>query len=227
MVNDLSTPDPFDKIANLQRSQGIELDMTGYLSNNFSLIGSYAFTDARVLKDYSGATRGNRLNNVPEHSGSLWLRYDANGYAAKDGFSAGLGGVAAGQREGDNANSFQMPGYVRMDAFLAYKHKIGGSRITAQFNIRNLLDKEYYESTDPDSNVAPALGFIRGAADRRRLDSGGVLIRQRCRGNRHEQIFAGRNGRIRSLGFAGGCQLRRLRRPAAEMAGTGSAGRRQ
>ncbi|OAI11238.1 ligand-gated channel [Methylomonas koyamae] len=163
LVNDLSTPDPFDKIANLQRSQGIELDMTGYLSNNFSLIGSYAFTDARVLKDYSGATRGNRLNNVPEHSGSLWLRYDANGYAAKDGFSAGLGGVAAGQREGDNANSFQMPGYVRMDAFLAYKHKIGGSRITAQFNIRNLLDKEYYESTDPDSNVAPALGVYPGA----------------------------------------------------------------
>jgi len=163
LVNDLSTADPFDKIANLQRSQGIELDMTGYLSNNFSLIGSYAFTDARIIKDYTGGTQGNRLNNVPEHSGSLWLKYDMNGYAARDGFSAGLGGVAAGAREGDNANSFQMPGYVRMDAFVAYKQKVAGSRVTAQFNIRNLLDKRYYESTDPDSNVAPALGVYPGA----------------------------------------------------------------
>ncbi|WKJ90292.1 TonB-dependent receptor [Methylomonas montana] len=163
LVNDLSTADPFDKIANLQRSQGIELDMTGYLSNHFSLIGSYAFTDARIIKDYSGGTQGNRLNNVPEHSGSLWLKYDMNGYAARDGFSAGVGGVAAGAREGDNTNTFQMPGYVRMDAFVAYKQKVGGSRVTAQFNIRNLLDKRYYESTDPDSNVAPALGVYPGA----------------------------------------------------------------
>lgn len=163
LVNDLSTANLYDKIANLQRSQGIELDMTGYLSNNFSLIGSYAFTDARIIKDYNGGTQGNRLNNVPEHSGSLWLKYDMNGYAARDGFSAGLGGVAAGTREGDNANSFQMPGYVRMDAFVAYKQKVGGSRISAQFNIRNLLDKRYYESTDPDSNVAPGLGVYPGA----------------------------------------------------------------
>lgn len=163
LVNDLSTPDPFDKIANLQRSQGIELDVTGYLNDNFSMIGSYAFTDARVIKDYGGNTQGNRLNNVPEHSGSLWLKYEMNGYSAKDGFSAGIGGVAAGSREGDNANSFQMPGYVRMDAFVAYKQKVGQSRLTAQFNIRNLLDKRYYESTDPDSNVAPALGIYPGA----------------------------------------------------------------
>ncbi|MEQ1635734.1 MAG: TonB-dependent siderophore receptor [Methylococcales bacterium] len=163
LVNDLTTPDPFDKIANKQRSQGVELDMTGQLSDYVSLIGSYAYTDARVTKDYGGTTEGNRLNNVPEHSGSLWVKYDVNGYAAQEGFSFGLGGVAAGQREVDNANSAQMSGYVRMDALVAYKHKIGKSRLTTQFNIRNLLDKEYYESTDPDSNVAPTLGVYPGA----------------------------------------------------------------
>jgi iron complex outermembrane recepter protein len=50
-----------------------------------------------------------------------------------------------------------------MDAFVAYKQKVGGSRISAQFNIRNLLDKRCYESTDPDSNVAPGLGVYPGA----------------------------------------------------------------
>jgi iron complex outermembrane receptor protein len=163
LVSDLSTPDPFDKIANKQRSQGIELDVSGYITDKLSVIGSYAFTDARVLEDHSGGTAGNRLANVPEHAGSLWLKYALNGTDAPEGFSFGIGGVAAGQREGDFQNSFQMPGYVRMDAFAAYKRHIGPTRLTAQFNIRNILDKEYYESTDPDANVAPALGVYPGA----------------------------------------------------------------
>jgi iron complex outermembrane receptor protein len=163
LVNDLTTADPFDKIANQQRSQGIELDMTGHVTDALSLIGSYAFTDARVIKDFTGGTEGNRLNNVPEHSGSMWIKYDLNGYAALKGLSFGLGGVAAGQREGDNANSFQMPGYVRMDAFAAYKWNIKKTRVTTQLNIHNLLDKQYYASTDPDDSTAPSLGVYPGA----------------------------------------------------------------
>ncbi|MGZ4968246.1 MAG: TonB-dependent siderophore receptor [Methylobacter sp.] len=163
LVRDPNSPDPLARIANQQRSQGIELDMTGHVTEALSLIGSYAFTDARILKDYGGTTQGNRLNNVPEHSGSLWLKYDLNGYAALKGLSFGVGGVAAGQREGDNANSFQMPGYVRMDAFAAYKWNIKKTRVTTQLNIRNLLDKQYYASTDPNSNVAPNLGVYPGA----------------------------------------------------------------
>jgi len=163
LVPDNSTPNPFDKIANQQRSQGIELDITGHLTDALSLIGSYAFTDARVIKDYAGDTAGHRLANVPEHSGSLWIKYDMNGHAALKGLSFGLGGIAAGAREGDLANSFQLPGYVRMDAFAAYRWEINKTRVTAQFNLRNLLDKRYYESTDPESNVTPRLSVAPGA----------------------------------------------------------------
>jgi len=55
---------------------------------------------------------------------------------------------------------------VFTDTFAAYKWNIKQTRVTAQFNIRNLLDKQYYESTDPDANVAPgaplmAIGSLR------------------------------------------------------------------
>lgn len=163
LVNDLSTPNLFDKIANKQRSQGIELDVTGQVTDQLSLIGSYAFTDARVIEDHRSDTAGNRMPNVPEHSGSLWVKYDVNGYESPEDFSFGVGGVAAGQRQGDFANSFQMPGYVRMDAFAAYRMKVGPTKVTTQFNIRNLLDKGYYESTDPNLNIAPRLGIAPGA----------------------------------------------------------------
>lgn len=149
--------------SNEQRSQGIELDISGQITDQLSLIGSYAFTDAKVLKDFESNTAGNRLPNVPEHSGSLWLKYDMKGFDTKDGFSFGVGGVAANSRQGDFGNSFQMPGYVRMDAFAAYKLKVAGAKITTQFNIRNILDHDYYESTDPFYNIAPSLGIAPGA----------------------------------------------------------------
>lgn len=141
------------------------MDIAGQITEALSLIGSYAFTDAKVTKDNAigGGDQGKRLNNVPEHSGSFWLKYDLNGFAPLDGLSLGFGGVAVGQRQGDNQNTFQLPGYVRLDAYAAYKWNIKKTRVTAQFNIRNLLDKQYYESTDPDSNVAPRLGIYPGS----------------------------------------------------------------
>ncbi|MCQ8182937.1 TonB-dependent receptor [Methylomonas sp. SURF-1] len=166
MTADLSTPDPTDNAAiGEARSQGIELDVSGRLSDNFSIISSYAFTDARITKNNDGY-EGTRLPNVAEHSGSLWLRFDANGYQAAEGFSMGLGGVLAGKREGNYAyygSPFQLPGYVRVDAFAAYKWNVHRLPVTVQFNIRNLLDKTYYESTDPDANVSPRNGVYPGA----------------------------------------------------------------
>lgn len=55
-------------------SRGVELDVTGQLSERWSLIGSYALTDAKVTKDPD--LEGNRLQNVARHSGSLSAVYD-------------------------------------------------------------------------------------------------------------------------------------------------------
>lgn len=166
LTSDLTTADPGDRAAiGEARSQGIELDVTGRFNDHLSVINSYAYTDARITKDNDGFA-GTRLPNVAEHSGSMWLRYDMNGYQALEGFSFGVGGVLASKREGNYAyygSPFQLPGYVRVDAFAAYKWRVHKVPVTAQFNIRNLLDKTYYESTDPDSNVSPRNGIYPGA----------------------------------------------------------------
>lgn len=164
MTRDFNSPDPFASAAiGKARSQGIELDMAGRLTDELSIVGNYAFTDARITKDFSGL-QGNRLNNVPEHSGSIWLKYDIRHYEPLNGLSFGIGMFAAGQRQGDNDNTFVLPGYARLDAFTAYHYQFGGGkRFTAQFNIRNLLDKTYYESTDPFQNAPPRVGIYPGA----------------------------------------------------------------
>jgi len=163
LVADLSTADPNDRIANKQRSKGIELDVTGRITQKLSLIAGYAYTDTEVLEDHAAGspTKGNMLSNVPRHSGSVSAKYQFDG---QHGFSVGGGAYMAGARQVDLANTAQMPGYVRVDAFVAYGGwKLAGSRITAQLNLRNLFNTKYYESTDPNSNVAPRLGVYPGA----------------------------------------------------------------
>jgi iron complex outermembrane receptor protein len=56
-----------------------------------------------------------------------------------------------------------LPGYARLDTFASYTYQLGKSRLITQFNIRNLLDKTYYESTDPFQNAPPRVGIYPGA----------------------------------------------------------------
>ncbi|MGH8656530.1 MAG: TonB-dependent siderophore receptor [Gammaproteobacteria bacterium] len=115
------TPDPFDSIAvGEARSRGIELDMTGQITEEWNLIGSYAYTGARVTLD-NGGLQGNLLSNVPEHAGSLFLKYDFKQHAPLNGLSLGFGAFVVGDRAGDPENTFKLPGYTRLDTFAAYR----------------------------------------------------------------------------------------------------------
>lgn len=160
--NNVQTPLPapfVNKVAvtGEQRSQGIELDLRGQLTDDWNLIATYAYTDALVTKDSapldtvigsSGpGNAGNRLANIPENSGSVWTTYDFSKLGAK-GFSAGTGVFLASNRPGNINDSFSMPGYARLDTLLKYQHKVGLSNVTLQFNIQNLLDREYIASSN-------------------------------------------------------------------------------
>jgi iron complex outermembrane recepter protein len=58
-----------------------------------------------------------------------------------------------GQRQGDTANSFQLPGYARWDASVGYGFNYGKSKITTQLNVYNLLDKTYYDHSSYRGNI--------------------------------------------------------------------------
>jgi iron complex outermembrane recepter protein len=119
------------------RSRGIEWDFLGRVTDQLSVIASAAYTDAEVTVDPYYA--GTRLANVPRRSGSLWARYQLGSHWA---FGAGV--FAQSQRQGDQANTFQLPGYARTDAMLSYDFTAGTARVTLQLNADNLLDKRYY-----------------------------------------------------------------------------------
>jgi iron complex outermembrane receptor protein len=137
----VDTP-PFYTFASIgkARSRGVEWDVSGQLTDRVSMIGSYAYTVTRVLSDPSYQDK--QLANVARHAGSLWARWQ---FASQ--WAAGGGVFAQGQRQGDIGNTFQLPGYARVDAMLAYRFLWAATRASLQFNVDNVFDRKYYASS--------------------------------------------------------------------------------
>ncbi|WP_426099684.1 TonB-dependent siderophore receptor [Pseudomonas sp. PSPC3-3] len=144
-------------VAGEVRSRGLELDASGQLSDRWSLIGSYAYTDAEVTKD--PALQGKRLQNVAKHTGSLSAVYDVGSLLGGDDLRVGAGARYVGQREGDAKNSFNLPGYTVADLFASYDTKIEGQKVKFQLNVKNLFDRTYY--TSAASSVFVSMGDAR------------------------------------------------------------------
>jgi iron complex outermembrane receptor protein len=71
------------------------------------------------------------------------------------GLKLGLGAVARGEREGDDANDYQLPGFVRWNALAAYGWRVAGTRLSVQVNVDNLFNARYFESVSGTYTVMP------------------------------------------------------------------------
>ncbi|WP_166144134.1 TonB-dependent siderophore receptor [Methylosinus sp. RM1] len=130
------------------RSRGVEVDLAGQVTDNISVIGSYTYDDAIIVKDTTtgtGAVLGKRWPGVPRHAGNVWAKYDT-APGQKEGWSFGAGFYANGERQGNNTNSWQLPGYVRFDTMLGYRTVLQGIPVEAQLNVTNIADAKYFEA---------------------------------------------------------------------------------
>lgn len=165
---DFSTPDPADRrIAGVQRSRGVELDILGRVTDRLSVIANYAYTDAKVIADnpknpldpFGSGLLYNHLDNVPRHSGKIFTTYDfgENGL----GFRVGGGVTAATRVWGDIQNTFLLPSWARIDLFASYTTLYDGHKLTAQLNLDNITNTHYYTGNDIFfNNWAPRLGAL-------------------------------------------------------------------
>ena len=153
----ISSPNPNQGLAALGysvttgevRNKGLELDLSGEVYKGIKLIGSYAYINSQITKgsylDNNGniiSEQGNQYWGVPTHGGSLWTTYEPQNFELR-GFKFGAGVVARGERQGDNANSYQLPGYAILNLMTSYSWQAGNSKISLQLNADNILDKTY------------------------------------------------------------------------------------
>lgn len=135
------------------RSRGVELDVTGRLTDNWALIGSYGYTDARVTASEDPTLLGRKLQNVALNTASLYLVYDF-GTALPGQLRLGGGARYVGDRPGDSTNNFFLPSYVVADIFATYETRYQNTPVIYQFNVKNLFDTVYYPSAVNNLNVA-------------------------------------------------------------------------
>ncbi|VVP78510.1 Ferrichrome outer membrane transporter/phage receptor [Pseudomonas fluorescens] len=126
------------------RSRGLEMDLTGQLTDHWSMIGSYAYTDAEVTEDPD--YKGKRLQNVAKNSGSLSAVYDFGSVIGGDQLRVGAGARYVGERAGNAVNDFDLPSYTVADAFATYDTRVEGQKVKFQLNVKNLFDRTYYTS---------------------------------------------------------------------------------
>ncbi|MDP5738311.1 Fe(3+)-pyochelin receptor FptA [Pseudomonas aeruginosa] len=131
------------------RSQGFELEGTGYLTPYWSLSAGYTYTSTEYLKDSQNDSGTRYSTFTPRHLLRLWSNYDlpwqdrrwsvGGGLQAQSDYSVDYRGV-----------SMRQGGYALVNMRLGYKLD---EHWTAAVNVNNLFDRTYYQSlSNPNWN---------------------------------------------------------------------------
>ncbi|MFK3796234.1 TonB-dependent siderophore receptor [Pseudomonas sp. NPDC088444] len=151
------------------RSRGLEADITGQLNEFWSVTGSYAYTDTKVLED--PVLKGEPLDGVSKHTGAVYLTRDF-GHVGVGDLRAGAGARFA-SRWGVNDGSgkeYYLPSSKVADAFVSYKMKLDERDLTLQLNLKNMFDEKYYTSSSGLGSPAIAIGEPRQLVARAKLE---------------------------------------------------------
>ncbi|MCX5589944.1 TonB-dependent siderophore receptor [Alcaligenes endophyticus] len=140
------------------RTQGIELEARGQVTEQLNLIANYSLITNEYTKDNASVSRpslvGMAQAGIPKHQASLWVHYQL----PHDTMLAGLG-VAAGLRYrgssfGDTQEGFKVPGTTLVDMAvdydLAHVHpQLKGAQIAV--NVSNLFNRRNVSSCSSQS----------------------------------------------------------------------------
>ena len=127
--------EPAQVLEGKQRVDGFEFGATGRITDRWQLIGSYTYLDSEVRDSNTLTDIGNRLGNVPKHSGSLWTLYKL-----PMGIEFGGGVRYVSGRYTNTANTRHVDDYWVADATLGYDIS---KQMTLRLNAFNLFDERY------------------------------------------------------------------------------------
>jgi catecholate siderophore receptor len=129
----------FDTLNGEQRVEGLEFGFSGQLSDQWLLMAAYTYQDSEVLhaEGDDAVQIGHELPRTPEHSVSLWTRYDFN-----DRWAAGFGTQYISERynSSDPGGREKADSYAIFDLMVSYQVT---ERFGLQLNGANLADEEY------------------------------------------------------------------------------------
>eukprot|EP01029_Cantina_marsupialis_P024939 TRINITY_DN65302_c0_g1_i1.p1 TRINITY_DN65302_c0_g1~~TRINITY_DN65302_c0_g1_i1.p1 ORF type:complete len:284 (+),score=42.98 TRINITY_DN65302_c0_g1_i1:1-852(+) len=131
-----SRPNIFYTTSEKVKSKGFELDLAGQITDNWSLMASYGYSDTEDLEN-----DGNQLTGVAKHTANIFTTYDLSSFGLNNMYIGG-GARYIGDRYADDANSIKIDSDIIYNATFGYKK--GNWR--ANLSVKNLTDEEYIET---------------------------------------------------------------------------------
>ena len=126
------------------RVQGIELGLSGNLTDKLSAQAGLALMDAEVLEAVDPDDVGKTLANFADNSASLHLKYQAT---LKFGFGGTMtyeGERYTGQPDTAANEAMAVPDYTVFDVFATYRYS---RNVRMRLNVSNVTGEDYYLAT--------------------------------------------------------------------------------
>ena len=174
-TNDPATNASFQILDGRSRVDGVALGLTGNITPAWLVFANYTYLDSKIVQGASDScianprtacsnsaalpdpSKGDDLIQTPKHSGSLYTSY-----RLPFGLELGYGVTYQGSFALNQSNLFNRTQYRSDDywvhrAFLSWAFANG---LTAQLNVQNLFDKDYY--TGIRNNISATTGVVSG-----------------------------------------------------------------
>jgi iron complex outermembrane receptor protein len=129
---------------NKVRHRGVELEAKAEIADNFNIIAAYSYIDSRI-DEPGGASDGNRLMRVPEHTASIWGTYTLEGDGNRGDMTFSLGARFLDSYFLNLTNAGSSESAVVFDAAFTYKV---AENTALQLNASNLFDEKHIASQD-------------------------------------------------------------------------------
>lgn len=133
-----------------ERAQGAEINLVGSITERWSAIANYAYTDTKLTDPNNPAFFGQQQRNVPYNTANIWTRYNVIQNECETA-GAALGWVYVGERAANLANSVELPSYNRWDAGVYYTR----GRLETALYIENIFDLAYAQSSIDEFQIFP------------------------------------------------------------------------
>jgi len=145
-------------LSGLERSQGLELELSGMITDWWAASLSYAYLKTEYVDTEDPFSRGRSKPNMPEHNLALW-----NKFRVYNDADYGTAHVAVGLRAWSKSHNAWRdpsvgtyynpgsrtdynPGYGIVDVGVFYQNALAnGMDLKLQLNVKNVFNKTYYD----------------------------------------------------------------------------------
>ncbi|MGR2825007.1 TonB-dependent siderophore receptor [Acinetobacter sp. 1124_18A] len=124
-----------------QHNQGIELGLTGALTDTLDVSSGVTYTKSRLVDIESDSYKGHQTQNVPKVRATAQLSYKV---PSVEGLRLLSGMQYSSSKYANKEGTAKVGGYSVFNIGAAYKTNFAGHDTTFRFNIDNLFNKKYW-----------------------------------------------------------------------------------